>query len=134
MTREEIQAHWEKIVLEAYQSGMPVSQWCREQGIRPNHFYRWTKKLGYTSNGQRTEKCPAINKEQPQQVPVPVAVDAPLFVEVPDQVLGGLSEPAGVFPPNQPLITIQAGSYQIGVKDGFDERTLLKVLEVMHYA
>lgn len=133
MTRDELQIHWNNIVLEAYHSGKTISQWCREKGIRTNHFYRWSKKLGYTSNGQRTEKCSAA-EEQNRQKTVPLPDSAPIFVEVSAQTLGRVPKPAESFLLDQPLITIQTGNYKIGIQDGFNDQTLSKVLEVIRYA
>ena len=134
MTWEETHAYWDKIVSEAYMSREPISQWCAERSIRTNNFHRWSKKLGYTKDGKKTEKCLALIAEQTQPAPAPIVPAAPVFVEVPTRTLGGFKEAADSFPLARPLITIQAGNYQIGIQDGFSEQTLSKVLEVVRYA
>ena len=134
MTREEKQEHWNRIVREAYKSRIPITRWCAEHNIRSNHFHRWSKKLGYTKDGKKTEKCLALIESQDQPESVQTISAVPLFVEVPAQALGGFVEAESSFHPNVPLITVQTGSYQIGVLDGFNEQTLSKVLGVIRHA
>ena len=134
MTREEKQEHWDRIVREAYKSRISITRWCAEHNIRSNHFHRWSKKLGYTKDGKKTEKCLALIESQDQPESVQTISAVPLFVEVPAQALGGFVEAESSFPANVPLIMIQAGSYQIGVLDGFNEQTLSKVLGVIRHA
>ncbi|MBR2560580.1 MAG: hypothetical protein IKF59_01645 [Lachnospiraceae bacterium] len=134
MTREEKQEHWNRIVREAYRSRIPITRWCAEHNIRSNHFHRWSKKLGYTKDGKKTEKCLALIESQDQPESIQTIPAVPLFVEVPAQALGGFVEAESSFPANVPLIMIQTGSYQIGVLDGFNEQTLSKVLGVIRHA
>ena len=134
MTREEKQEHWNRIVREAYKSRIPVTRWCAEHNIRSNHFYRWSKKLGYTKDGKKTKKCLTLIESQDQQESAHIIPAVPLFVEVPAQTLGGFVEVENSYHANVPLIMIQAGSYQIGVLDGFNEQTLSKVLGVIRHA
>ena len=134
MTREEKQEHWNSIVAEAYRSRMPITRWCAEHNIRTNHFHRWSKKLGYTKDGKKTEKCLALIESQDQPEPARIVPEAPLFVEVPAQALDGFVEVESSFRTVVPLIMIQAGNYQIGVPDGFNEQTLSKILGVIRHA
>ena len=134
MTREEKQEHWNNIVAEAYESRMSITRWCAEHNIRTNHFYRWSKKLGYTKDGKKTKKCLTLIESQDQQESAHIIPAVPLFVEVPAQVLGSFSEMEESSLSERPLITIQAGDYQIRIPDGFNELTLSKVLEVIRYA
>ena len=132
---EETRERWNRIVMEAYASRQPIAHWCAEHSIRTNNFHRWSKKLGYTKDGKRTEKCLALIEGQGENVAAPIIPASPLFVEVPAQTLGCFTDPAtGPFSAAGPLITIQAGNYQIGIRDGFSEQTLSKVLEVVRYA
>ena len=133
MKWEEKREHWNRIVSEAYASREPISQWCAEHNIRTNSFHRWAKRLGYTKDGKRTEKCLALIEQQVDSVSAQIVPSSPVFVEVPAQALGHFSGQAGTLPVG-PFITIQAGDYQIGIQDGFNEQTLSKVLEVIRYA
>mgnify|MGYP007101953720 CR=1 FL=1 len=135
MQWEEKRDHWNRIVTEAYVSRKPIAHWCAEHNIRTNNFHRWAKKLGYTKDGKRTEKCLALIEDHNETISAPVIPASPQFVEVPAQILGRFTgTAAGPCPVAVPLITIQAGNYQIGVCDGFTEQTLSKVLEVIRYA
>ena len=133
MTRESTNQYWNEIVITAYRSGEQIRHWCQERGINEKNFHRWAKKLGYTDNGKKTEKFysliedPAINKSAD-------TLAAPVFVEVPQPVLDGFRQPEQAYASSHPLITVQAGSYQISILDGFSEHTLSKVLEVIRYA
>ena len=134
MTWEEKRDHWNRIVSEAYKSHEPIRRWCDRNCVRTNSFYRWSKNLGYTKDGKKTEKCLALMKNQSVGSPAQTGQASPMFVEVPAQVLGCISEMEDNAPSARPLITIQAGGYQIGILDGFNELTLSKVLEVVRYA
>ena len=135
MVWEEKRDQWEKIVSEAYRSGQPIKHWCAEHGIRSNNFYRWAKKLGYTVNKKRSEKYYSLMEGQARYVPSPpVPVEQPLFVEVLPRQLGIIEAAAGALSEDRALISIRAGSYEIGIRDGFNEQTLSKVLEVVGHA
>ena len=134
MTREEKQVHWNRIVTEAYMSRKPITRWCAEHNIRTNHFHRWSKKLGFTKDGKKTEKCLALIESQYQSESAQIIPAKPVFVEVPVQTLDGFMEVDNSFHAAGPHITIQTGNYQIGILDGFNEQTLSKVLEVIRYA
>lgn len=126
--------YWDRTVSEAYRSHEPIRRWCAGHGISASIFYKWAKELGYTEDGKKTEKCLDLLKEQPAAASAPAVPASPAFVEVPAQVLGSFSETEESSPSAPPLITIQAGGYQIGIQDGFNELTLSKVLEVIRYA
>lgn len=133
MSKELTQQHWSEIVIAAYRSGEKIRHWCQKHGINEKGFHGWAKKLGYTENGKRTDKYYSLMEDPTTEIPE-VAMAVPVFVEVPSQVLENFREPVQVFPSDHPLITVQAGSYQIGIRDGFSEQTLSKVLEVIRYA
>ena len=134
MTRNENRDYWDKIISEAYRSHEPIRRWCAGHSICAGVFYEWAKELGYTKDGKKTEKCLVLMKEQPVVTSAPTVPASPVFVEVPAQVLGGFSEMEESSLSERPLITIQAGDYQIRIPDGFNELTLSKVLEVIRYA
>ena len=134
MAGEKNRARWDRIVSKAYKSHEPIRQWCSGHGVRTNSFYKWAKKLGYTKDGKKTEKCLAIMEEKPAGASAPDVTAYPQFVEVPAQLLDCISEKEESFPSESTLITVQAGRYQIGIPDGFNELTLSKVLEVLRFA
>ena len=134
MTRNENRDYWDRIISEAYRSHEPIRRWCAGHSIRAGVFYEWAKELGYTKDGKKTEKCLDLMKEQPSLASAPAVPASPVFVEVPAQVLGSFSEMEESSPTALPFITIRAGGYQIGIRDGFNELTLSKVLEVIRYA
>lgn len=134
MSSESKREHWDKVVREAYQSGEPIKQWCKDHSISCGNFHYWSKKLGYTLNGKRTEKCYGQEEMNGQRMPAPLTAVSPVFVEVPKEVLADSMTDTGVRQSDRPLITIQSGDYEIGVRDGFNGQTLARVLEVMRYA
>ena len=134
MTGEKNRDRWDKIVSKAYKSHEPIRQWCSEHGVRTNNFYKWAKKLGYTNDGKKTEKCLAMIEEKPVRACASDVTAYPQFVEVPAQLLEHIPENEECFSSARPLITVQTGGYQIGISDGFNELTLSKVLEVLRYA
>ncbi len=58
---------------------------------------------------------------------------SPMFVVVPAQVPGCISEMEDRTPSARPLITIHSDSYQIAILDGFNELILSKALAVVRY-
>ena len=134
MTREERCKYWEGIVSEAYQSGEAIEMWCEEHCISTTSFHRWGKRLGYTKGGKRTVKCLSLIGSDTQHISVPNVSSSPAFVEVPAHTVTALSDATNSICSRDALITVQAGAYQVGIRDGFNEHTLSKVLEVLRHA
>lgn len=137
MSQPEKQQYWNGIIAEAYASRTPITQWCAEHNISSNNFHRWAKKLGYTEGGKKTEKCLALVENQANKanaISTPIIPTSPLFVEVSAQTRAHFTSLTEISTAASPLITINTGNYQIGIRDGFNEQTLSKVLEVVRYA
>lgn len=43
--KRDTQAKWSQRVAECSHSGLSVRQWCNEQGINPNTYCHWQRKL-----------------------------------------------------------------------------------------
>lgn len=133
-TTKQKAAYWDSVLLEAYRSREKIKHWCTKNGISVKSFHYWSKKLGYTANGKRTAKYHTFMEGVRQSTSESVVPATPVFVEVSAQVLRQFSQPTSEIQASQPQIIIQAGKYQIGIRDGFSEQTLSKVLEVVRYA
>ena len=134
MTRKNAYQYWSKVVPEAYRSKEQINRWCNEHGINEKSFHRWAKKLGYVANGERTVKYYDLIAEEDPHAVATTMPKIPVFAEVPSRILDCFQAAVDNIPASPPLITVCVGSYQVGIQDGFDERTLSKVLEVIRHA
>jgi len=80
-------AEWKTLVAQCRSSGLPVKQWCAENGRDPSTYYRWDREIfGRIKNdsGKKTEELsPAVRPEPPavqQPVLAELAVAKPTFV------------------------------------------------------
>ena len=130
MSKHRSREEWAAIIESAARSGLKVSEFCRQNNISKNLFYRNSLRLGYTSEGGRTEKWIAAasaefedfsTREHSVLVPVPIQT-----VQMANQFAGPSY--------GQTQISILHGSFRIVVEDGFSQDTLRCVLEVMRNA
>ena len=65
MTRQNNLAIWTERVQACRSSGLPVKTWCAENGIVPNTYFRWQKKVfdvASTEQGQFYEVPISVHK------------------------------------------------------------------------
>jgi transposase-like protein len=67
MTRNESRAHWQRRLAEQQASGLSVSAWCAQQGIRRKQYYYWRQQCHQ----------PAQHDPTPQWLPVAITEPAP---------------------------------------------------------
>ena len=79
-------AEWKALVAQCRSSGLPVKQWCAENGRDPSTYYRWEREIfGRIKNdsGKKTEELsPAARSASPavqQPVLAELAVAEPTF-------------------------------------------------------
>lgn len=53
MTRQNNLAIWAERVWACRSSGLPVKTWCAENGIVPNTYFRWQKKVFHATNTEQ---------------------------------------------------------------------------------
>ena len=44
---------WRRIITECRSSGMSISKWCSDNGIKPNQYYYWLRIIRNEGNGDR---------------------------------------------------------------------------------
>ena len=130
MSKHKSRDEWAAIIEAAARSGLKVSDFCRQNNISKNLFYRNSLRLGYTSEGGRTEKWFAAASAESQGSSLS---DYPALVPVPLQTVQMAWQPAGLTC-RQSQISILHDSFRIVVEDGFSQDTLRGVLEVMRDA
>ena len=144
---------WKGLILEAFRSGKKIRQWCQEHDIKTRRFYWWSKRLGITRENAGFSNPDVVVSDETDygiseldssvrnqedisssmDVPDPVTAHQNAVVEI--RLKNDMAVPDHDPVPNPfPLITVQAGPYQIGICDGFNPKTLAGVLEVLHYA
>ena len=130
MSKHRSREEWTAIIESAARSGLRVSDFCRQNNISKNLFYRNSLRLGYTSGGKRTEKwIAAVSAESECSSPS----GNPALVPVPVQTVQMAWRPNG-FSYGQSQISILHDSFRIVIEDGFSQDTLRCVLEVMRDA
>ena len=68
MKRAISQEQWKQRIVECRNSGVPVKEWCREQGISYSTYYRHEQAL--LKGAQDSSDIP-ISEQAPQTLPVP---------------------------------------------------------------
>lgn len=130
MSKHRSRDEWVAIIEAAARSGLKVSDFCRQNNISKNLFYRNSLRLGYTGEGGRTEKWRAAASAESQGSS---SSDYPSLVSVPLQTIQKAWQSPG-FTCGQSQISIFHDSFMIVVGDGFSQDTLRGVLEVMRDA
>ena len=120
------QVEWTKIIEDAARSPLTAAAYCEQIGITANQFYKMSRKLGFTKDGERTEKWYAAARKEIQPgktsgglVPVPVRTIQSAEA-VPDRQTAA-----------QPQIVIQYEGFRIAVGDDFSKDALQRVVEVV---
>ena len=130
MAKHRSKQEWIEIIESAARSGLHISDFCRQNDISKNLFYRNSLKLGYTGNGKRTQKW--ISAASGDSVELGHA-DYPALVPVPTRTVQMAWRSENVSS-RQPEIAILHDSFRIIVGDNFAPDTLRRVLEVMRDA
>ena len=130
MSKHRSREEWTAIIESAARSGLRVSDFCRQNNISKNLFYRNSLRLGYTSEGKRTEKWIAAVSAESEGSSLS---GNPALVPVPVQTVQMAWRPTG-FSYGQSQISILHDSFRIVIEDGFSQDTLRCVLEVMRDA
>lgn len=68
MKRAVSQAQWKQRIVECRNSGVPVKEWCRKQGISYSTYYRHEQAL--LKSAQDSSDIP-ISEQAPQTLPIP---------------------------------------------------------------
>ena len=128
---------WRKVVMLQKASGLTITEWCEQNGIRARQFHYWQKIL-------RDNALLEMNTEQNASEPmlsacvsshdtavqvfaeVPITLQ-PLQEDNPDKPLSGIASPDSG-------IMIRCQDLQIRLSDSFSERALAKVLQVIRNA
>ena len=67
-------AEWKTLVAQCRSSGLPVKQWCAENGRDPSTYYRWEREIfGRIKNdsGKKTEELSPAARSEPQRCSSP---------------------------------------------------------------
>lgn len=130
MSKHKSKEEWTSILESAARSELSVSDFCKQNGIPLNLFYRNSLRFGYTCGGKRTEKwAAAASAAQKRSDPQ----NQPALVPVPVQTIQAALEP-GRLQDDHSQVSILYDSFRITVGDNFSQDTLRRVLEVVRYA
>lgn len=130
MSKHRSKHEWIEIIESAARSGLRVSDFCRQNNISKNLFYRNTLRFGYTSDGRRTQKWISAASGESEE---PGQTGYPALVPVPAQTVQMAWGASGVSS-RQSEIAILHDSFRIIVGDNFTPDTLRRILEVMRDA
>ncbi|GAA4293724.1 hypothetical protein GCM10023142_30120 [Anaerocolumna aminovalerica] len=81
MTTQEVKHHysiqkWTSIIQECITSGLPVRQWCNQNGILEGSYYYWLKKVRLRT----LEDFPTVT---PEDIHQPVSQNSTVFAKLP---------------------------------------------------
>ena len=119
-------AYWTGIIKESKSSGMKVSEWCLENHISIRKYYYWHKRVmhGAYDAAVETGLLPAPDADSFSVASAKV----PEFAElsIPNKTITREQD-------NGPGVKIRFHDFTISVDEGFSERELAKVLQVMSH-
>ena len=115
-------SHWSEIMHLRTESGLSIKSYCKREGIHPNVYFYWQRKLRE-----------AAMKELLPVTPTPSASNAPVQVlpEVPPQVWAEVTSADKDMPPSADGLTIEIGKSRITVNASMDSELLTKVCKVL---
>jgi hypothetical protein len=134
-TKRQIQVReWAKQVNACNRSGLPVSRWCKENGVAKKSYYYHLKRVreemldGITAAGAHAPRLSAgdgigaILQTNAHIDPVEQLLprlDSPVFVTLPVPQLAGSA------------VTVRIGGYAVDVQNGADDAVIEQVLRVV---
>lgn len=104
MSSNDLSTLWEKRFTEYEASGQSVVSWCKEQSIKVNQFYYWSRKL----------RLDQVEKGQPVKW---------LSLEL---------DPGKQKSLDTNSILVHVGQVTIELKKGFDHQLLSEIIQVLH--
>jgi hypothetical protein len=110
---EDRRVKWSRLLEEHRSSGLPVSEWCRREGVHPTSFYEWRRRLGALSASLSAPEWLAVS-------PCDVLTNA-----------SGSSVSAEVCAPVSAGLTLRIGRVSIDLCAGFDRGVLSEALDVL---
>ena len=118
-------AYWTDIIRKSKSCGMKISEWCVANQISVRKYYYWHKKVMHDTYDMAAEK--GLLPAPDQTACVPALRRPPEFAELsfPDKT--AFREQA-----DRSGISIRCNDFTISVDQGFSERELAKVLQVMN--
>lgn len=118
-------AYWTDIIKKSKSSRMKISEWCATNQISVRKYYYWHKKVMHDTYDLATKK--GLLPAPELAVIVPATQKTPEFTE-----LSLLDKAAFQERTDHSGISIKYNSFTIFVDQGFSERELAKVLQVMN--
>jgi hypothetical protein len=117
LTKEQL---WRRIIRRHHQTGLPVSAFCRREGLKIANFLWWRRELNRRDQ-EKTTSPPAPLVKGPSKPSV-----APVFLPV--RVVEATLAP---HPPAPPIEIVLHDGPTLRVPAGFDPRTLGEILAVL---
>jgi hypothetical protein len=111
---------WRRIIRRHHQTDLPVSAFCRREGLKVANFLWWRRELNRRDQ-EKTASSPGPSTKGPSQ---PLA--APVFLPV--HVIEAPLAPPQSAPP---IEIVLPGGPTVRVPAGFDPRTLGEILAVL---
>ena len=123
---------WKGRFQACYESGLSYAAWCNQAGVSLNTFYhvrsKFVRKLGIPL----PERVTRPRKEETPVNPGVTFVEMPQIVSL--QAEDEAKKDSSTLDAADAKLMLKVGNYQLYIGDGFCDRTLSSVLEVLSHA
>lgn len=122
--------YWKQIIDKAEASPFSVSEWCRQNGIRPRKFYYWRKRLKEISQSMAGAELVQV----PESPFIEFSIENEPLPNLHSEALKASNAVQKTGIPSlatEPEIRIEVSSFKVFVKNGVKEQTLRMVLRVI---
>ncbi len=116
---------WEALSLEWSQSGLPQKEFCEQRGINYKTFANWRSRNNAAVRGT-AKRSVKVARQEPHHPLIPLQViEAEAGHPLP-KLRSEVNSSA-----SSPITIITSLGHRLLIEDGFDEKTLLRVLRVL---
>lgn len=113
-------AQWKDRVAACRSSGLKVSEWCEQNGISPQTYYRWESCVVVAASEQLQHQ---------NEVPSVAAKPSPVFAE-----LAPVKSSAPMRKPENAVATIRCGNVSIDIYADADPSFIVALCKELQYA
>lgn len=119
---------WEALSLEWSQSGLPQKDFCEQHGVNYKTFVNWRSRNNAATRRTAKRAVKVARKKSPLPLIPLQVIEAETGHPLPNR------RPEVKGPAPSPITIVTSSGDRLLITDGFDEKTLLRVLQVLKEA